>query len=66
MDSFVQIRKIIFETFHGRSGAGDNHLHYDHYLYYNYLQSGAGKGGGWSEKERGGAGQEVGRPRELH
>ena len=63
----MQICKIIFEILNGRTGAGDNHLHYDHYLNYdNYLQSGAGEGGGWSEKERGGAGQEVGRPRELH
>ena len=47
--------EIIIEVFNGRLDADVHHL-----------QSGAGEGGGWSEKERGGAGQEVGRPRELH
>ena len=53
--------EIIIEIFNGRLEADVHHLHYDH-----HLQSGAGEGGGGSEKERGGAGQEVGRPRELH
>ena len=53
--------EIIIEVFNGRLEADVHHLHYDH-----HLQSGAGEGGGWSEKERGGAGEEVGRPRELH